>query len=89
MQSQTGFVALSNFSLINPFFNALIAIIRVMELRTPSNMPKLSEVVIMARKKPVVKYRSAITGRYVRPWVAKKYPKTTVKEIDKPRKRGK
>ncbi len=41
----------------------------------------------MAGKKLVVRYRSAITGRYVRPWVAKRYPKTTVKETDKPRKR--
>ena len=41
----------------------------------------------MAAQKPVVKYRSAITGRYVKKWVAKRYPKTTVKETDKPRKR--
>ena len=41
----------------------------------------------MASEKPVVRYRSAITGRYVREWVAKRYPKTTVKEIDRPRKR--
>jgi len=36
----------------------------------------------MAKK--AVKYRSAITGRYVRPWVAKQYPKTTVAEAVKP-----
>ena len=41
----------------------------------------------MAR--PKVRYRSAITGRYVRPWVAKRYPKTTVKETVKPCKRSK
>ena len=41
----------------------------------------------MKGKKPVVRYRSAITGRYVRPWVAERYPKTTVKETTPPRKR--
>ena len=40
----------------------------------------------MATKK-AFRYRSAITGRYVRPWVAKRYPKTTVKEAVKPSKK--
>lgn len=42
----------------------------------------------MDAKEPV-RYRSAITGRYVRPWVAKRYPKTTVAEAVKPRKNRK
>ena len=39
----------------------------------------------MAKKKR--KYRSAITGRYVTEKYAKKHPKTTVKETDRPRKK--
>ena len=34
----------------------------------------------MARKKPLTKSRSAITGRYVRKSYAKKHPNTTVNE---------
>jgi len=33
------------------------------------------------------KHRSAITGRYVTEEYAKKHPKTTVKETDRPKKK--
>ncbi len=45
--------------------------------------------VSMATKKPKPKYRSAITGRYVSKKYAEKHPKTTVREIDRPRKKTK
>lgn len=35
--------------------------------------------------KPAYRYRSAITGRYVKPAYAKRYPKRTVRERVKPK----
>ena len=40
-------------------------------------------------EKTVEKYRSAITGKYVKEEYAKKHPKTTVKEKDKIKKKSK
>ena len=45
----------------------------------------LQEDNIVAR--PKYRYRSAITGRYAKPWVARVYPRTTVKEAVKPCKK--
>ncbi len=36
---------------------------------------------------PLPKYRDAGSGQYVKPGYAKAHPKTTVKEIDKPKKK--
>jgi len=40
-------------------------------------------------KKPVVRHRSAKTGKYVTQKYAKNHPDITVRETDKPRKKGK
>jgi len=41
------------------------------------------------KRKPKPKHRSAVTGRYVTEDFAKKHPKTTVREIDRLRKKQK
>ena len=35
----------------------------------------------------MARYRSAITGQYVKKATAKRWPKTTVKETDRPRRK--
>ena len=37
--------------------------------------------------KTTTRHRSAVSGKYVRESYAKKHPKTTVKETDKPKKK--
>lgn len=41
----------------------------------------------MARRRSKVRYRSAVTGRYVSAYYGKRHPRTTVKEATKRKKR--